>query len=211
MIRRHPSAVISLVLFFLFLFFGCGMKHAPQGREEFYRETMRLEKLIAEQADPSARAKLHLQLAELFIDSRNPEMNYGKALPEFEAYLTLAPVEARKDEARNWVAILREWERAEKETVLLRGKMENLVGENKEKGEALDRQVKLLDLEGKKNEELKASLGKIQVRLEGLEKANRTLSEANRSLRESNEQMKETLEKLKKLDLQMEEKRRTIK
>jgi len=229
MIRRRPSAVLSLALLFLFPLLGCSLKHSPQTGEEFSRETLRLERIIQEAADSSDRAKLHRQLAELYTHHQNPGRNYGRALRELEAYLSLAPLEARTDEAQNWVWVLRELERAEKETVQCTGKMENLVAENGVKREALDRQGKMLDLErkkneellarlekvqgleGKKNEELQASREKMQERLEGMEKANRDLSEANRSLRASMGRMKRTLEKLKKLDVQMEEKRKTIK
>jgi len=222
MIRRQPGEVFFLVLVIIFLFLGCSLKHRPQTGEEFSRETNRLETLIQESVDPSDRAKLHLHLAELSTHHQNPGRNYGKALREFETYLSLAPVEARTDEAQNWLGVLRELDRAEKEAVQCTGKMENLVGENREKREALDRQGRLLDLEGKKNEEWQArlekmqdlerkkdeewqaSMGKMQVRLEEMEKA-------NRSLRESMERMKKTLERLKNLDLQMEEKRKTIK
>ncbi|MCX5918422.1 MAG: hypothetical protein NTX30_17295 [Deltaproteobacteria bacterium] len=218
MIRRQPGEVFFLVLVIIFLFLGCSLKHRPQTGEEFSRETNRLETLIQESVDPSDRAKLHLHLAELSTHHQNPGRNYGKALREFETYLSLAPVEARTDEAQNWLGVLRELDRAEKEAVQCTGKMENLVGENREKREALDRQGRLLDLEGKKNEEWQATLEKMKVRQEEMEwanrklsEANRNLSEANRSLRESMERMKKTLERLKNLDLQMEEKRKTIK
>ena len=219
MIHRHPGEVFLLVLVFIFLFLGCSLKHRPQTGEEFSRETVRLETLIQEAEDPSDRAKLHRQLAELSTHHQNPGRNYGKALREFETYLSLAPVEARTDEAQNWLGVLRELERAEKEAVQCTGKMENLVGENRE---VLDRQGKMLDLERKKNEEWQArlekmqdlerkkdeewqaSMGRMQVRLEEMGKA-------NRSLRESTERMKKMLEKLKNLDLQMEEKRKAIK
>jgi DNA repair exonuclease SbcCD ATPase subunit len=236
MIRRRPSAALSLALLFLFFPLGCTLKHSPQTGEEFSRETIRLEKFIQETADSSDRAELHRQLAELYIYHQNPGRNYGRALRELEAYLSLAPVEDRADEAQNWLWALRELEKAKKETVQCAGRMENLVGENREKGEVLDRCGKMLDLERKKNEELsarlekgqdlegkkhkewQARLEKMQERLEEMEKANRNLSEANRSLskanrslRESRERMEKTLEKLKNLDVQMEEKRKTIK
>jgi len=229
MIRRLPGEVFFLVLVIIFLFLGCSLKHRPQTGEEFSRETVRLETLIQESEDPSDRAKLHHQLAELSTHYQNPGRNYGKALREFETYLSLAPAEARTDEAQNWLGVLRELEVAKRETVQCTGKMENLVVENGVKREALNRQGKMLDLERKKSEELQASLekmqdlekkkdeewqaslGKMQVRLEEMEKANRNLSEGNRSLKESTERMKKTLERLKNLDLQMEEKRKTIK
>ena len=218
MIRRQPGEVFFLVWVIIFLFLGCSLKHRPQTGEEFSRETVRLETLIQESEDPSDRAKLHHQLAELSTHHQNPGRTYGKALREFEAYLSLAPVEARTDEAQNWLGALRELDRAEKENVQLREKLENLIGENREKREALERQGRLLDLEGEKREELQASLEKMKVRQEEMEwanrnlsEANRNLSQANRSLKESTERMKRTMERLKNLDLQMEEKRKAIK
>jgi hypothetical protein len=222
MVHCHPGKTFFLVLVFTLLFLGCSLKRSPLTGEEFPRETIRLEKLIQESADPSARAKLHRQLADLYIHHQNPGRNYGRALQEFETYLSLAPVEARTDEDQNWVWALREMEREKKEAVQCTGKMEDLAGENREKRETLERQEKMLDLERKKNEEWQAlgrkkdeewqaRLGEMQGRLEEMEKANQDLKEANRSLRESTERMKRTLEKLKNLDLQMEEKRKTIK
>jgi len=219
MFHRHPGKTIFLLGVFIFLLSGCSLKHSPQTGEEFSREMNRLESLIQESADPSGQAKLHYQLAELCTHHRNPGRNYGKALREFEAYLSLAPVEARTDEAQNWVWVLRELERAEKETVQCTGKMENLVVEKRqaldlerEKNEKLQARLEMKeDLERKKEEEWQASLGKMQARLEEMEKANRNLSEANRALRESTERMKKTLERLKNLDVQMEEKRKAIK
>jgi len=228
MFPRQPGQVFFLVAVFILLLLGCSLKHSPRTGEEFSRETNRLESLIRESADPSARGKLHRQLAELQIHHQNPGRNYGKALREFEAYLLLTPVEDRTEEAQNWIGVLQELERAGQETVQCTGKMENLIAENGVKREALDRQENMLDLERKKKEEWRARvetmqdlerkkdeewqarLGQMQARLEEMEKANRNLSEANRSLRESTDRMKKTLERLKNLDVEIEEKRKAI-
>ena len=148
MFHRHPGKTIFLLGVFIFLLSGCSLKHSPQTGEEFSREMNRLESLIQESADPSGQAKLHYQLAELCTHHRNPGRNYGKALREFETYLSLAPVEARTDEAQNWVWVLRELERAEKETVQCTGKIEDLAVEKRE----------ALVLERDKNKELQARL-----------------------------------------------------
>jgi hypothetical protein len=222
MVHCHPGKTFFLVLVFILLLLGCSLKRSPRTGEEFSREAIRLETLIQGTTDPSARAKLHRQLADLCIHYQNPGRNYGRALQEFETYLSLAPVEAWTDEDQNWVWALREMERQKKEAIQCTGKMEDLASENREKRETLERQEKMLDLERKKNEERQAlgrkkdeewqaRLGEMQGRLEEMEKANQNLKEANRSLRESTERMKRTLEKLKNLDLQMEEKRKTIK
>ena len=221
MFPRQIGQVFFLVAVFIFLLLGCSLKHSPRTGEEFSRETNRLETLIRESADPSARGKLHRQMAELCIHHQNPGRNYGKALREFEAYLLLTPVEDRTEEAQNWIGVLRALERAEKETVQCTGIMENLAVENRGKEEALNRQEKMLDLERKKKEEWQARVETMQdlerkkdeewqARLGEMEKANRNLSEANRSLRESTDRMKRTLERLKNLDVEIEEKRKAI-
>ena len=221
MVHHHPGKVFLLVLVFIFLVLGCSLKHSPRTGEEFSRETNRLETLIRESADPSARGKVHRQLAELLIHQQNPGRNYGKALREFEAYLLLTPVEDRTEEAQNWIEVLRELERAEKETAQSTRIRENLVVENREKEEALNRQEKMLDLERKKKEEWQARVETMQdlerkkdeewqARLEEMEKTNRNLSEANRTLKESTDRMKKTLERLKNLDVEIEEKRKAI-
>ena len=218
MIHHHPGKVFLLVLVFIFPLLGCSLKHSPQTGEEFSLETNRLETLIQESADPSARGKLHRQLAELCLHHQNPGRNYGKALREFEAYLLVTPVEDRTEEAQNWIGALRELEGAKRETVQYTGKMENLIAENEVKREALDRQEKMLDQERKKNEELLARLdlerkkdAEWQARLEEMEMANRNLTETNRTLKESMDRTKKTLERLKNLDVQIEEKRKAIK
>jgi len=98
---------------FLFLFFmaGCSLNAVlkqPQKEKDFLQETVRLEKIAREDSKTSVRAQSHLQLAFLYLDHRNPQLNYPRALQEMESYLSLAPTEAQTDDFQNWLAVLQE-------------------------------------------------------------------------------------------------------
>jgi hypothetical protein len=80
----------------------------PEGEKEFSQETFRLEKLAREDPKASVRAQSHLLLAFLYVNHRNPRLNYSRALQEMESYLSLAPPEAQTDDFRNWFAVLKE-------------------------------------------------------------------------------------------------------
>jgi len=127
----------------------------PEGEKEFFQEASRLEKLAREDPKASVRAQSHLQLAFLYMNYRNPQLNYTRALQEMESYLSLSPARAQTDDFQNWLAVLKE-------------------------------------------------VGKIQTRLEKVQKA-------NKSLRDEVAVLKETIEKIKSLDRQIEERRRLTK
>jgi hypothetical protein len=80
----------------------------PEREKEFSRETTRLGKLAREDPNASVRARSHLLLAFLYVNHRNPQLNYNRALQEMESYLSLAPAEAQTDDARDWFAVLKE-------------------------------------------------------------------------------------------------------
>jgi tetratricopeptide (TPR) repeat protein len=202
MLHRRKNFTLFLVTLSILLS-SCTLKYTPRTGEEFSREIVRLEKVARENQDRAVRAEAHLQLARLYIDYQNPHRDYRKAGEEFETYLSLAPEEEKEDEIQNWVLVLRKLEKSDKEVAALRAKVLTLTQEKSGK-------EKILGLEERKYQELQGRLEKLQGRIESLERANRSLNEANQSLKETNEKMKEMIEKLKKLDLQMEEKRKTI-
>ena len=168
----------------------------PEG-ERFREEISRLEKLAREAPATSVRAKSHLQLAFLYVNCRNPQLSYSRALQEMESYLSMSPDEAPKDEFQNWLVVLREMDRLSKDRIEVE----------------------------KKNQSLRIQGDKLQAGLEKLHKANTyfrdevaTLKEINIKLQaalekveKANNKMIETIEKLKTLDFQMEEKRSLIK
>lgn len=174
--------------FFLVFFFvgGCSWNlelKKPEGEKEFSRETSRLEKLALEDPAASVRAKSHLKLAFLYVNSRNPQSDYSRALQEMESYLSMSPAKAQKDDFQNWLTILREMDHLSKYRIEVE----------------------------KKHQSLQAQSDKLQTALEKVRKANIYLRDEVDTLRETNNKMIEMIERLKLLDCQMEEKRSLIK
>lgn len=109
------SKFLRLQWFCLFLLFffvvSCSLNlelKKPEGEKEFLQEISRLKKLAREDPETSVRAKSHLKLAFLYVNSRNPRLNYSRALQEMESYLSMAPDKVQKDDFQNWLAVLRE-------------------------------------------------------------------------------------------------------
>jgi hypothetical protein len=98
------------IFFLLFFMVSCSLQGLKrrEGEKEFSRETFRLEKLAREDPKASVRAQSHLLLAFLYVNHRNPQLNYNRALQEMESYLSLPPAEAQTDEFQNWFAVLKE-------------------------------------------------------------------------------------------------------
>jgi chromosome segregation ATPase len=200
MFLLHPLIRYCLFFGLAFTISGCTLKYTPPTAEDYARETVRLEKRIQEQGDASVRAKSHLQLAWLYSSYKNPKMDYGKALKEFETYLSLVPDGAGDDEIQNWLCILRQLERSENESMKMRERIEILSRENQE-NKNLRANMEVLT---------KENAGKREA-LEQQAKKNQKLQENVEKLQESNNSLKQAIENLKTLDLQIERKRRSIK
>ena len=136
---------------FLLLFFiaSCSLQtlKRPEGEKEFFQETSRLEKRAREHPETSVRAQSHLQLAFLYVNYRNPQINYTRALHEMESYFSLAPGKAQTDDVQNWHAVLKEvgklqtgMERMQKVNKGLRDEVAGLK-ETIEKLKSLDRHI----------------------------------------------------------------------
>ncbi len=98
-------------IFLLFFFVAsCGREglKKPEGGKEFSQESTRLGKLAREDPDASVRARSHLRLAFLYVNHKNPQLNYNRALQEMESYVSLAPTEEKTDDIQNWLTVLRE-------------------------------------------------------------------------------------------------------
>jgi hypothetical protein len=92
---------------------SCSVKQVvkkPEGEKEFFQETSRLEKLARAHPETSVGTQSHLQLDFLYVNYRNPQLNYTRALQEMETYLSLASAKAQTDDTQNWLAVLREIE-----------------------------------------------------------------------------------------------------
>jgi len=198
------------MLFIFLLLSGCSLKYTPGSAEEFEKETLRLEKQAQTHKNPAARAEARLELACLYLHHRNPQLSYGRALQEFEVYLSATAADRQNDEIQNWLHALREMERQERETARLKESLADLTKETARLKDSIagltqenEESRNSLVLELRKNQELQTALDQFQSQLE-------TLEWTTRNLREANEKMKQTVEKLKNLDFQMEDKRKAI-
>jgi hypothetical protein len=122
----------------------------PEGEKEFYEETSRSQRLGREHPDRSVRAQSHLQLAFLYLNYRNPQLNYTRALQEMESYLSLAPAKAQTDDFQNWLAVLREiekvktsLEKVQKVNRILRDEVAGLKEMNNKMRETIERLTSL--------------------------------------------------------------------
>ena len=151
--HRLQWGCIFLLLFFAASCSQQGLKK-PERAKEFSQETSRLGKLAREDPGASIRTKSHLLLAFLYVNHRNPQLNYSRALQEMESYLSLAPTEEQTDDTQNWFAVLKEvgklrtsLETAQKANKTLRDEVaglketNNKMRETIEKLKSLDRQM----------------------------------------------------------------------
>jgi DNA repair exonuclease SbcCD ATPase subunit len=179
----HRLRRLSLFLVPVFLSTSCSLRYTPQPGEDLSQDTVHLEKMIENYGADSVHASAHLQLARLYANSKNPKMDYKKALREFETYRSLAPEEAKADEIQNWLSILRALDRSQKELQQKQETISLLTGENAERKMELEQQVK-------KMQKMQANFEKLQ---------------------ESNTRLKKTIEGLETLDLRIENKRKSVK
>jgi hypothetical protein len=137
-------------IFLLFLFVvSCSFQTVkkPEGEKDFFQETSRIEKLAREDPKASVRAQSHLQLAFLYVNYRNPQLNYPRALQEMENYLSLTSARGQTEDFQNWLAVLKEvgklqtnLEKAQKANKSLRDEI-TVLKETIERLKNLDRQM----------------------------------------------------------------------
>jgi outer membrane protein assembly factor BamD (BamD/ComL family) len=153
---------------FSLLFFSvasCSLNQAlkkPEGEREFLQETSRLEKLSREHPETSVRAQSHLQLAFLYLNSRNPQLDYARALQEMEIYLSLYPDKAQTVDFQNWLAVLRKIDYLHRDRVQI----------------------------GRESQALQVRIEKLQRNLEKVQEANKGLRDQVAKLRETFERLK---------------------
>ncbi len=173
------------IFLLLFVMVSCSLKlvpKKPEGEKEFSQETSRLEKLAREHPKTSLRAQSHLQLAFLYVNDRNPQLDYSRALQEMEIYLSLSPDKAQTVDFQNWLAVLREMNHLRRDRIQM----------------------------GEKNRALQDRIEKLQTSVENVQKVSRSLHDEVTNLKERNNKMREAIERLKNLDRQMEERRNLI-
>jgi len=145
--HRLQSGSIFLLLF---LIVGCSLtltQKEPEGDKEFLQETCRLEKLARDHPDASVRARSRRKLAFLYVNYRNPQLDYTRALREMESYLSLTPTQMENEDFNNWLAVLKEieklqagLEKTQKANRSLRGEVGSLK-ETIDRLKSLDRQM----------------------------------------------------------------------
>lgn len=106
---------------------------------DFPKEIARLEKIAKTHSDTSVQARAHLQLAMLFLDYKNPAVNYIRALRELEAYISLYPEGGQADEIQTWRALLDKIELLTKEN--------NRIKEENQKMNNIIENMKSLDIQ----------------------------------------------------------------
>ncbi len=151
----------SCIFFLLFFLANCSLEglKKPEGEKEFSLESTHLGKLAREAPDASVRARSHLRLAYLYVNHRNPQLNYSRALQEMESYVSLAPAEAKTDDIQNWLGVLREvgklqnnLEKAQKANKGLHDEVAGLKEQNTKMKETIERLTSLdRQIEEKRN------------------------------------------------------------
>ena len=147
--RLQWSCIFLLVFFMVSCSVRQGVKK-PEGEKDFFQETSRLEKLLREHPETSVRDHSRLQLAFLYVNHRNPQLNSTRALQEMETYLSVASAKAQTDDFQNWLAALREIEklktnldRVQKANKNLRDEVAGLKEMNQKMRETIERLQKL--------------------------------------------------------------------
>jgi chromosome segregation ATPase len=174
MVLFHRLRRFFLFLVPFFLLTSCSLKFTSQTSEDLSRETTHLEKMIENYGAEWVHANAHLKLAWLYANYKNPKMDYKKALKELEAYRSLAPEEAKKDEIQNWLSILSALDRSEKELQQKQERISLLMGENAETKMELEQQMKKIQKIQESNARLKKTiegLGTLDLRIENKRKS----------------------------------------
>jgi hypothetical protein len=160
--------------FFLLLLLvaGCTFSQSlrkPDGETDFLHEISRLEKVSREHPLPSVRAQCHLQLAFLYVEARNPHLNYSRALEELRIYLSLSPDKVHTADVENWLAVLREIDHLRADKIELAERNRTLRASNEKAQEA--------------NKNLRDEAVKLKETIEKLNYLDRQLEEKRRLMK----------------------------
>lgn len=94
------------------IFGACSLvlKKVPMGTETSFNFGQRIEelkKVTKGKENRETRAKAHKEMALLYYQSSNPDVDYAKALKELERYIALEPEKSDSYETRDMLAVLR--------------------------------------------------------------------------------------------------------
>lgn len=191
------NAVIFISL--AFVFSGCShttnsaktpsaSANPPAAENKYSRETVELKNVIQQNSNATETKKAHLELAYLYLNHKNPQRNYQKALEHLRTYVAIADPSIN-EEALNWMAALKEIDRLS------------------EKLNRLSEEIAQVQNELEKANQ--ATLA-VQRTNQKLTREEIMLRERTRKLEESNQKLEKTIELLKNLDQRLEEKRKTF-
>ncbi|HAM51736.1 MAG TPA: hypothetical protein DCP92_14025 [Nitrospiraceae bacterium] len=101
-------------------------RYAEMKPGRFHKEIEQLQENAQKPLDSPASAPVHLQLALLYGHHRNQAPNYSMALKELETYISLAPEEGKAEMIQNWLSLLKEIVRLDRENKEMKEKVEQL-------------------------------------------------------------------------------------
>jgi hypothetical protein len=164
--------------------------------DQFSGEIIRIENILHNDNDPDHRKTAHLQLAGLYISSKNPVPNYKLALVQLENYAALDPTLDNQYRLRDWLAALKEMKR-----------LSMAISAQKKQIEKLRLQMKHA---GRKNLVMDKKKIKLARQNKDLKQINSELRKKNQALAGDNQKLEQTIEMLKNLDRRLEEKRQSF-
>lgn len=113
--KKIKRVVIACLLPALLAACSHGLKRKEPRRAElannFSQRIAELKEITAGKGDNKTRARAHKDLALLYYQSVNPDVDYEKALKEIEMYIALRPEKTYTSETRDMLGVLRELER----------------------------------------------------------------------------------------------------
>ncbi|HPA15474.1 MAG TPA: hypothetical protein PKV75_09435 [Desulfobacterales bacterium] len=209
--KLHNVLKISLKMVFLFLALtavltsGCVLKQKNAKGSAYYlaleKETIeseicRLENIVSAPSEKESNTNSLFYLALLYSHYNNSFPDYEQALEKLKEFVYLNPDTNERNSVRYVMALLEEI----KENNRRRDDLKEDIAELKEKNVRLIHRIS----------ELTAGDDYIRDGIEELMRENEMLKKMNQNLSLQNKNMKEIIEKLKRLDMQLEEKRKTI-
>lgn len=112
--KKIKRVIIACLLPVLLAACSHGLKRKEPARAElannFSQRIKELKKITAGKGDNQTRARAHKEMALLYYQSINPDVDYEKALKELEIYIALRPEKADTSGMRDMLGVLRELE-----------------------------------------------------------------------------------------------------
>jgi chromosome segregation ATPase len=182
---------------------GTGVYSTVPEPGDFGPEMERLEERAGSDPDPAKRAAAHRRLAALLSSAKNPSPDYLRALAELESAVALDPEGSGTDALRDQRALLTDIDRLTRERNDMRRRVEELTRKNAET-EALREEAAAENRRlGTENIDLRAAM-------EQEAKERRELKATVERLSKENTELRNIVDQLKDLDIQLEEKRRSL-